>query len=60
MRLVYDNVGHTLCFGKGYVNELVVEHRRLFFDMVNHAILQADGGRGSFVLSIANKPVEFG
>lgn len=59
MKLIYKDSEHTLTFDGGYVNELVVENKKMFFDMVNDAILQADGARGNFILSIANKPVEF-
>lgn len=60
MKLVYKDMGHVLRFEGGYVNELVVENKKLFFDMVNNAFMQADGVQGNFVLSIDNKLVEFG
>jgi len=50
MKLVYENIGHILCFNKGYVNELVVENKKLFLEMVNDIVAQADGGNGKFVL----------
>ena len=50
---------HVLCFNGGYVNELLIENRKLFFDMVNNLLLQADGTHGDWILSIAEKPVEF-
>ncbi len=59
MKLIYNDMGHILRFGNGYVNELVVENRKLFFDMVSNITLQADGAHGNFVLSISDKPVEF-
>ncbi len=60
MKLIYENIGHILTFQEGFVNELVIENKRLFYEMVNSLMLQADGQKGKFVLSISNKPVEFG
>ena len=51
-------MGHILSFDKGYVNELVVENKKMFFDMVNSIAEQINGGRGDCVLSIKDKPVE--
>lgn len=59
MKLVYANVEHILKFGEGYVCELVVESKRLFHEMVNNLFNQIDGVRGNFVLSVADRPVEF-
>lgn len=59
MKLVYSETEHLLRFEGGCVNELVVENKRLFFDMVNHLTMQADGLRGKFLLSIRDQPVEF-
>lgn len=59
MKLVYHDMEHLLRFDGGYVNELVVENRKLFYDMVNNISMQADGAHGKFVLSISDKPVEF-
>ena len=59
MKLVYSEMGHVLSFEDGYVNELVVENRKLFFDMVSDIAMQVDGAHGNFVLSVLNKPVEF-
>lgn len=59
MKLIYKNMGHILSFGEGYVNELVVENRKMFFDLVGTVIRQAEGEHGDCVLSIAEKPVEF-
>lgn len=59
MKLIYGEMGHILRFDGGYVNELVIENRKMFFDMVSSIIQQADGGRGDCVLSISDKPVEF-
>ncbi len=59
MKLIYKDMGHILRFCDGCVNELVVENKKLFFDMVNNIMLQADGARGNWVLSILDKPVEF-
>lgn len=60
MKLVYKDMEHVLRFDGGCVNELVVENKKMFFDMVNDAIMQADGSHGNFVLSINDRPVEFG
>lgn len=59
MKLVYKNMGHILTLGDGCVAELIVENKSLFFAMVNNAVNQSDGAAGEFLLSIANKPVEF-
>ena len=59
MKLVYKDMGHILSFDKGYVNELVVENKKMFFDMVNSIAEQINGGHGDCVLSIKDKPVEF-
>lgn len=58
MKLVYENVGQVFCFGKGRTVELVVENRKLFFDMVNSFSEQIDGKKGKAVLSILDKSVE--
>ena len=60
MKLVYRDMGHILKFDGGYVNELVVENKKMFFDMVKDIVMQADGARGNWILSISDKPVEFG
>lgn len=59
MKLTYRNMGHILCFGEGYVNELIVENKKMFFDLINSMTMQAEGLSGDCVLSISNKPVEF-
>lgn len=59
MKLVYENMEHIICFDEGYVNELIVENRRMFFEMVNGISLQADGSEGGFVLSKRENPIEF-
>ncbi len=58
MKLVYSNMGHILCFGEGYANELVVENKRLFLEMVESIISQSEGASGNFVLSKNDKPIE--
>lgn len=58
MKLVYENMGHILDFGRGYVNELVIENKKMFLEMVNQITLQAGGEKGRFVLSLADKPLE--
>ena len=59
MKLIYKDMEHILRFGEGYVNELVVENKKLFFDLVSNMMRQAEGERGDCVLSIADRPVEF-
>ncbi len=59
MKLVYKNIGHLLRFGEGYVNELIIENKKLFFDVVNSTSMQSDGLNGDWVLSIKDIPVEF-
>lgn len=59
MKLLYKDMGHVILFDSGYVNELVIESKKTFFEAVNSAIVQADGGSGAFLLSINDKPVEF-
>ena len=34
-------------------------YKKMFFEMVNSALVQADGGGGSFLLSLSDKPIEF-
>ena len=60
MKLVYKDTGHILSFDEGYVNELVVENKKLFFEIVSSIAAQVDGGHGDCVLSIKDRPVEFG
>lgn len=59
MKFVYRDMGHIISFEGGYVNELTVENKRMFFEMVSSITAQAEGGRGNCVLSISDKPVEF-
>ena len=59
MKLVYASTGHVLDFDKGLVNELIVENKKLFFEMVNSISMQADGLHGGWLLSMADKPMEF-
>lgn len=59
MKLVYRNMGHIISFDHGYVNELVIENKKMFFDVVNHAAVQSEGESGDFLLSVSDKPVEF-
>ena len=60
MKLVYKDIGHILSFDEGYVNELVVENKKLFFEIVSSIAAQIDGGPGDCVLSIKDRPVELG
>ncbi len=59
MKLAYRTMEHLLRFDGGCVNELVVENRNLFFEMVNNVVMQTDGSPGNFILSIADTPVDF-
>ena len=59
MKLAYKNMGHILNFNDGYVNELIIENKKMFFDMVNSMAMQAEGMSGDCILSVENKPVEF-
>jgi CRISPR-associated protein Csn2 len=59
MKFVYGDMGHIILFDNGYVNELVVENKKMFFDIVNSIAEQADGEHGDCILSIKDKPVEF-
>lgn len=59
MKLVHKDIGHIIQFGEGYVQELVIENKPLFFRVVNDVYNQADGAVGGFTLSVGDKPVEF-
>ncbi len=59
MKLAYNNMGHILRFGEGYVNELIIENRKMFFDVVNSMVMQTEGMNGDCILSVADRPVEF-
>ena len=48
MKLVYGDMGHILTFDGGYVNELVIENRGMFFSVVGDMASQVDGGQGKF------------
>ena len=58
MKLVYEKMGHVLTFDGGYVNELVVENKKMFFEIINELSAQIDGARGKCTLSIKDKPME--
>lgn len=60
MKLVHSQMGHIIDFNKECANELVIENKKMFVEMVNGIIVQADGMKGDYVLSIKDKPVEFG
>ncbi len=59
MKLVYQRMEHILNFTEECVNELVIENRKMFFDLINSMAMQIEGTHGDCVLSIADKPVEF-
>ena len=60
MKLVYKDMGHILLFSEGYVNELIIENKKMFFAVVDSMQRQADGLHGDCVLSVSDHPVEFG
>lgn len=59
MKLVYNKMGHILRFGEGYVNELIIENKKMFFDVVDSIHCQTEGLHGDCVLSVLDRPVEF-
>ncbi|MBQ9744729.1 MAG: type II-A CRISPR-associated protein Csn2 [Clostridia bacterium] len=59
MKLIHKRMSHIITFEGGYVSELAVENRKMFYDMVNNIITQIEGLHGDFTLSINNRPVEF-
>lgn len=59
MKLVYSGMSHILSFDGSYVSELIVENKKLFFEMVNSMVAQSNGMAGGCVLSVADKPVDF-
>lgn len=59
MKLVYNGMNHILSFDGGYVNELIIENKKMFYEMVNSMYMQAEGMPGDCVLSVADHPVEF-
>lgn len=52
-------MGHILSFKGGYANELIIENRKMFFNVVNSMASQTNGLNGNCVLSVSDKPVEF-
>lgn len=58
MKLIYKNIEHVLNFENGCVSELVVENKRLFFEMVNDIVMQSEGASGKFVLSFKDRLLE--
>lgn len=59
MKLIYENIGHVICFVGGYASELIIENQKLFFEVVSNLAEQCEGGQGKAVLSISDKPLEF-
>lgn len=59
MKFVYREIGHVLRFEEGFVNELIIENRKLFFDVVRSIHMQVDGHDGGCILSIDDKPMDF-
>lgn len=60
MKLVYKDMGHILCADEGTVSELIVENKSMFFHMIDQMSRQLEGAHGDWVLSIEDRPVEFG
>lgn len=59
MKLAYKNMECILDFSEGCVNELVIENKKMFFEVINSMMMQIDGLHGNCILSIADKPMEF-
>ena len=59
MKLIYKDMGHIISWSGGYVCELIVENKNLFFEMVRNLTVQSEGENGDFILSVKDKPVEF-
>lgn len=59
MKLVFEPMERVLRFEDGYVTELVVENRRMFWELVESMVRQAEGESGKCLLSVSDKPVEF-
>ena len=59
MKLAYGSMEHIIRLGEGYVSELIIENKKMFFEMVNNIVMQTEGLPGNCVLSIADRPVEF-
>lgn len=59
MKLVYSGMSHVLSFDGSCVSELIVENKKLFFEMVNSMVAQSNGMSGGCILSVADKPVDF-
>lgn len=58
MKFTHREMGFILKFDGGYVNELVIENKKMFFSLVNDLFAQAGGEGGGCVLSISERPVE--
>ncbi len=58
MKLIYGEMEHVLLFEDGYVNELVVENKKMFLNMVRDISMQSDGENGRFILSRSNEKLE--
>ena len=59
MKLAYKELEQVLRWEGGVANELVVENKKLFFEMVNSLAVQSEGQAGNWVLSQAERPLEF-
>ena len=58
MKFVHPQIETVFSVDNGYVNELVIENRRLFRTVIEDISLQISGFSGQSVLSIDNTPVE--
>lgn len=58
MKLIHAEMERIIEFNNGYVNELVIENKKQFMEMVKDITIQSEGSKGNFVLSIKDKPVE--
>lgn len=60
MKLVYPSLQTPIILSNEYISSLVVEEPGFFYELIRDLRCQLDGGEGRAVLSINDKPVEFG
>ena len=58
MRFVYYPIEHIFCFNEGTANELVIENKKMFREILCDLAEQTEGKSGNAVLSIKDTPVE--
>lgn len=59
MKLAYKNMEHILDFNEGHINELVIENKTMFYQLINSMMMQIEGMHGDCILSVDDRPVEF-